>query len=102
MNGPAVVRVTLLAASLLIVSVATSYAAPAAACVSTSGTVTNMGSDGSECTAESDGKDGSKSTANATGDGSVANAEDSDGGQSTSTASKGAEADAAVDVGTCT
>src|SRR5271168_5334803 len=78
MNRSPAFRAVLLSAGLLVVFGGTSYAqkkkmpGSGASCVSTSGTVMNAGSDGSECTAESDGKDGSKATANATGDGSVA------------------------------
>jgi hypothetical protein len=68
-----------------------------AKCVSKSGTQTNMGSDGSECSAEADGKNGSKAIAKASGNGADAQSSVTLGGRGKSTALDGSTADTEAD-----
>lgn len=82
---------TVVAASLMVVGVAPGYA-KGAKCACDSGSVTHMGSDGSECAATCNGKHAGSATSSAVGDGSDASAAAMFRGQAKAKASNGGNA----------
>lgn len=104
MNRSLVFQSALLGATLIPFCLAPSYAKSdrGVNCACTSGTVTHVGSDGSECTAFCDGKHAGTATARATGDGSGASASVQFGGRAKSTASDGGAASSEAQPGNAT
>jgi hypothetical protein len=89
------------AAALIFVGAAASFA-DGAKCACDSGTVTHMGSDGSECTADCSGKHAGRATSSAVGNGSGASAAAMFGGQGKAKASGGGIASCVAQPGNAT
>ncbi len=92
---------TVASVAFMVVGVAAS-STKGAKCACDSGTVTHMGSDGSECTAYCGGKHAGRATSSAVGDGSSAAAAAMFGGQAKSKASDGGNASCIAQPGNAT